>query len=412
VRDRGSILRGVIVGGSDVKVGLDSDEFTDPDVESADPVTEALELIESWVGASAPVPADLLASVVDEVGLPARRYRAFLDVLEARGHQIEPVDDDATDDEPGPSRGGATTYSFTVDGFKNFLNQAGRHRLFTADQEYALAQEMAHGEIARQALATLEPPPDVEADLLRRVRDGERAKEQFILANVRLVVSIAKRYTWSGMPLDDLVQEGLLGLNRAVEKFDASRRLKLSTYATWWIRQAITRSIADKSRIVRIPVHMVEEINRVHRTRRRLLGELNREPTLEEVSAVLEVDPKRVREIESYDRFTVSFDLPIGDGDSTIGDFVAAPEAVSVENAAVRALLTEAIEEALEHLNDRERQVVSLRFGLDDGKIRTLEEVGKEFGVTRERIRQIESKTLEKLRHPRRTARLRDFLGP
>jgi RNA polymerase primary sigma factor len=300
----------------------------------------------------------------------------------------------------------------SFDPVRMYLKEIGTVPLLTGEQEVTLAQRIEAGVQAGERLECGAVFSDDETTSLEAVvTDGEMAKKQLTEANLRLVVSIAKRYVGRGMALLDLVQEGNLGLIRAVEKFDYTKGFKFSTYATWWIRQAITRAIADQARTIRIPVHMVETMNKVMRVQRAMLQELGREPTVEEIAEKVELTPDRVRDIQRISLEPVSLETPVGEeDDSSLGDFVEDPSAIAPATAAARALLTEAIEEALDELSDRERQVVRLRFGLDDGQVRTLEEVGKEFGVTRERIRQIESKTLAKLRHPTRSQRLRDYL--
>jgi RNA polymerase primary sigma factor len=300
----------------------------------------------------------------------------------------------------------------SFDPVRMYLKEIGKVPLLTAEQEVTLAQRIEAGLLASERLELEDNvTEEAHASLEAVAVDGQLAKRQLTEANLRLVVSIAKRYVGRGMALLDLVQEGNLGLIRAVEKFDYTKGFKFSTYATWWIRQAITRAIADQARTIRIPVHMVETMNKVLRIQRQMLQELGREPTVDEVAIKVEMTPDRVREIQRIAQEPVSLETPVGEeDDSFLGDFVEDPAAIAPATAAARALLTEAIVEALEELNDRERQVVRLRFGLDDGQVRTLEEVGKEFGVTRERIRQIESKTLAKLRHPTRSQRLRDYL--
>jgi RNA polymerase primary sigma factor len=309
---------------------------------------------------------------------------------------------------PRPERSEGASF----DPVRMYLKEIGKVPLLTGEQEVTLARRIEAGVHASERL---ESHPflseDQRTSLEAVATDGDMAKRQLTEANLRLVVSIAKRYVGRGMALLDLVQEGNLGLIRAVEKFDYTKGFKFSTYATWWIRQAITRAIADQARTIRIPVHMVETMNKVLRVQRSMLQELGREPTVEEVAAKVELTPDRVRDIQRISLEPVSLETPVGEeDDSSLGDFVEDPSAIAPATAAARALLTEAIEEALEELNDRERAVVRLRFGLDDGQVRTLEEVGREFGVTRERIRQIESKTLAKLRHPTRSQRLRDYL--
>ncbi len=304
------------------------------------------------------------------------------------------------------------------DPVRMYLKEIGKVPLLTAEQEVTLAQKIERGLGAAAQLVILEDsygsesvPRGERRPLERQVTEGLEAKEILIEANLRLVVSIAKRYRNRGMAFLDLIQEGNLGLMRAVDKFDYTKGFKFSTYATWWIRQAITRAIADQARTIRIPVHMVETINKVVRVQRQMLQELGREPTLEELADRTEMTTSRVREILRINQDTVSLNEPMGDEeDFSLSDVIEDQGAVVPADAAARALLNEAVKQALSELSDREQKVVRLRFGLDDGQMRTLEEVGREFGVTRERIRQIESKTLAKLRHPMRSSRLRDYL--
>jgi len=300
----------------------------------------------------------------------------------------------------------------SFDPVRMYLKEIGKVPLLTAEQEVRLAQRLEAGVLAQERLdAEPDLSPETRAGLEAVVTDGVLAKRHLIEANLRLVVSIAKRYVNRGMALLDLVQEGNLGLMRAVEKFDYTKGFKFSTYATWWIRQAITRAIADQARTIRIPVHMVETMNKVLRIQRQMLQELGREPTVDEVAAKVDLSPDRVRDIQRIALEPLSLETPVGEeDDSFLGDFVADDSAISPDSAAERERLKAEIEMAMLELNPREQQVMRLRFGLEDGQIRTLEEVGREFGVTRERIRQIESKTLAKLRHPTRSQRLRDYL--
>ncbi|MFZ4585410.1 MAG: RNA polymerase sigma factor RpoD [Acidimicrobiia bacterium] len=373
-------------------------------IEVVDEIAEEIALEDERRAAGKPeAPATQRSSRTTTASAPSRPGSA---VTPARGGRIEPVP-------ARPESGGS------FDPVRMYLKEIGKVPLLTAEQEVQLAKRIEAGVLATDRLVldeegvpTAAVSEEERASLLAVVADGDLASRQLVEANLRLVVSIAKRYVGRGMALLDLVQEGNLGLMRAVEKFDYTKGFKFSTYATWWIRQAITRAIADQARTIRIPVHLVETMNKVMGMQRQLLQELNREPTIEEVAAKVDMTPDRVREILRLSQAPVSLETPVGeeDGDSNLGDFVEDPNVINPSAAAARALLTEAIEEALEELNDRERAVVRLRFGLDDGHVRTLEEVGKEFGVTRERIRQIESKTLAKLRHPTRSQRLRDYL--
>ncbi|MBE6464141.1 MAG: RNA polymerase sigma factor RpoD [Eggerthellaceae bacterium] len=304
----------------------------------------------------------------------------------------------------------------TGDPVRMYLKEIGKVLLLTADEEIDLAMKIEAGVAATEELEKAEEEGREldrrEKRRLSRIEQvGLDAKQQLIEANLRLVVSIAKRYVGRGMLFLDLIQEGNLGLIRAVEKFDYTKGFKFSTYATWWIRQAITRAIADQARTIRIPVHMVETINKLVRIQRQLLQELGREPTPEEIGQEMGLPAERVREIQKISQEPVSLETPIGEEeDSQLGDFIEDDAAVVPPDAASFSMLKEQLGKVLDGLAERERKVISLRFGLEDGHPRTLEEVGREFGVTRERIRQIESKTLAKLRHPSRSSKLKDYL--
>ncbi|MGZ6589981.1 MAG: RNA polymerase sigma factor RpoD [Solirubrobacteraceae bacterium] len=301
----------------------------------------------------------------------------------------------------------------TSDPVRMYLKEIGRVPLLTAADEVDLAKAVEAGLFAAQKLVTSPPLPDRLRRELEAVElDGRNAKKRLVESNLRLVVSIAKRYVGRGMQFLDLIQEGNLGLIRAVEKFDYTKGYKFSTYATWWIRQAITRAIADQARTIRIPVHMVETINKLVRLQRQLLQRLGREPTPEEIGQEMDMTPERVLEILRLSQEPVSLETPIGEEEegSHLGDFIEDSDAVVPLDAASFILLQEQLEGALTTLSEREKQVIKLRFGMTDGHPRTLEEVGREFGVTRERIRQIESKTLSKLRHPSRAQQLKDYL--
>ena len=350
--------------------------------------------------------AALAQEVVDQLMAEVEQLPSDAEKREARRTRLE-------------AAGWATTMesSGSSDSVRVYLKEIGRVPLLSAAEEVSLAKRIEAGLEAAEQIADLAAAGTL-GDLdfaarrkLQRVeKDGERAKRDLTRANLRLVVSIAKRYVGRGMQLLDLVQEGNLGLMRAVEKFDYTKGFKFSTYATWWIRQAITRSIADQARTIRIPVHMVETMNRVHRTQRQMLMELEREPTIEELADRVDLTPVKVREILKFSQDPVSLEAPVGEDNSSLGDFIEDTRADSPADVAAKGMLGAAVLEALEELNDREKEVVRQRFGLIDGRARTLEEVGKDFGVTRERIRQIEAKTLAKLRHPHRSKKLRDYL--
>ncbi len=315
------------------------------------------------------------------------------------------------DDEDAPAQQ-VVTAGATADPVKDYLKQIGKVALLNAEQEVELAKRIEAGLFAEEKLNSGEQlDPKLRRELYWIAQDGKNAKNHLLEANLRLVVSLAKRYTGRGMLFLDLIQEGNLGLIRAVEKFDYTKGFKFSTYATWWIRQAITRAMADQARTIRIPVHMVEVINKLARVQRQMLQDLGREPTPEELAKELDMTPEKVVEVQKYGREPISLHTPLGeDGDSEFGDLIEDSEAVVPADAVSFTLLQEQLHSVLDTLSEREAGVVSMRFGLSDGQPKTLDEIGKVYGVTRERIRQIESKTMSKLRHPSRSQVLRDYL--
>ena len=378
---------------------LDAGELSDVldemdlDGDQMDSIYDSLETLGIEVGTE-----DFLAALPDEDGEPAMEEIAEIE-------EEELVDPNSLVD------------SFNIDDpVRMYLKEIGKVPLLTADQEVELATAMSAGREAKERLAELEEsgetlPEDEMAALKKQLKAGERAKQQLAEANLRLVVSIAKKYSGRGLHILDLIQEGNTGLIRAVDKFDYTKGNKFSTYATWWIRQAITRAIADQARTIRIPVHMVETINKLIRVSRQLLQELGREPTPEEIAEEMNMPVERVREILKISQEPVSLETPIGEEeDSHLGDFIQDDNVPVPADAAAFTLLKEQLVEVLSTLTEREQKVLRLRFGLDDGRARTLEEVGKEFSVTRERIRQIEAKALRKLRHPSRSRKLKDYL--
>ena len=374
-----------------------------------------------------------LSEVLDEMDLDGDQMDSIYDSLETLGIEVGTEDflTDLPNEDGEPAMEeiaeieeeelvdpNSLVDSFNIDDpVRMYLKEIGEVPLLTADQEVELATAMSAGREAKERLAELEEsgealPEDEMAALKKQLKAGERAKQQLAEANLRLVVSIAKRYVGRGMLFLDLIQEGNLGLIKAVEKFDYTKGYKFSTYATWWIRQAITRAIADQARTIRIPVHMVETINKVIRVSRQLLQELGHDPSPEEISEEMNMPVDKVREILKIAQEPVSLETPIGEEeDSHLGDFIPDEGASEPSEAASFTLLKEQLVDVLSTLTPREEKVLKLRFGIEDGRTRTLEEVGKEFNVTRERIRQIEAKALRKLRHPSRSKKLKDFLN-
>ncbi len=368
----------------------DEDELEDDDLESVE---------------------DIVADVAQAVDITAVEIETPIEEIEevivpAGGFVLSHTEED---DIPAQT---ATITGATADPVKDYLKQIGKVALLNAELEVELAKRIEAGLFAEEKLAGKRKlAKDTERDLRWVVKDGQKAKSHLLEANLRLVVSLAKRYTGRGMQFLDLIQEGNLGLIRAVEKFDYTKGYKFSTYATWWIRQAITRAMADQARTIRIPVHMVEVINKLARVQRQLLQDLGREPTPEELARELDMTPEKVVEVQKYGREPISLSTPLGeDGDSEFGDLIEDTEAVVPADAVGFTMLQRELERILQSLHPREAGVIKSRFGLGDGVQKTLDQIGEEFGVTRERIRQIESKTMSKLRHPSRSQMLRDYL--
>jgi RNA polymerase primary sigma factor len=357
--------------------------------------------------------ADVMMAL-DRADLPPEALDTAVRVLADEGVDVLTVpreDDTETEPEARPVEADSRRAATTSDLVRIYLREIGRVPLLTAEDEVELAKSIEAGLFADEKITDGTTVLGAAlGDLELLVAEGTSAKQRLIEANLRLVVSIAKRYIGRGLVFLDLIQEGNLGLIRAVEKFDYTRGYKFSTYATWWIRQAITRAIADQARTIRVPVHMVETINKLARVQRQLHQELGREATTEEIAAELGIEPERVAEIQRIAQEPVSLQSPIGEEESDLGDFIEDADAVVPMEAAAFIMLQDQLDRVLDQLTEREQRIIQLRFGLTDGHPRTLEEVGREFGVTRERIRQIESKTLAKLRHPSRAQPLREYL--
>ena len=401
----------------------------EPDPAELDAVAADLTLdpaaIEAELGADAPaastVPDPAVLATADPalalVVVPSAAAEEDDDDEDDEEGGAKPRSDDDDDDDDKKPLAAEGEVGISTDLVRAYLKEIGKVPLLTAEMEVDLAQRIEAGLFAAEKLRAAEAgdTPKLAAALRRDldwlVVDGGKAKRHLLEANLRLVVSIAKRYLGRGMLFLDLIQEGNLGLIRAVEKFDYTKGYKFSTYATWWIRQAITRAMADQARTIRIPVHMVEQINKLTRVQREMLQELGREPTPEELAKELDMTPEKVVEIQGYAREPVSLETTIGDDqDSSLGDFIEDADAPIAAEVVSYGLMQEQLGEVLRTLTDREAAVVKMRFGLVDGQPRTLDEIGREFGLTRERIRQIESKTLSKLRHPSRSQKLRDYL--
>ena len=375
-------------------------------------VAEVRELLEQGKLAGFVSSEDVTAALI-AAELPPESMDVVLRMLADSGVQIvDGAEEEDEEESAAKADGEAAKAAGTSDPVRMYLKEIGRVPLLSAAEEVDLAKRVEAGLFASEKLTTARDlPVGLERELEQVERDGQFAKKRLIEANLRLVVSIAKRYVGRGMLFLDLIQEGNLGLIRAVEKFDYTKGYKFSTYATWWIRQAITRAIADQARTIRIPVHMVETINKLLRVQRQMLQDLGREPTADELATELDMTPDKVVEIQGYAREPVSLEQNVGDeGDSQLGDFIEDADAPIAAEVVSFGLLQRELDSVLKTLPEREAAVVAMRFGLTDGQPRTLDEIGKEFGLTRERIRQIEAKTLSKLRHPSRSQKLRDYL--
>jgi RNA polymerase primary sigma factor len=399
----------------DIQAVLAAGELEEPDLEDVadlEDVVAAADDAEDVDGTEAPEADQPSAEADAEADADADASGGRVVKISAEGGEDEEILVFGDDDDDLPAAQVAVAGA-TADPVKDYLKQIGKVPLLNAEQEVELAKRIEAGLFAEEKLAegrhTLNT--DQRIDLEWIADDGTRAKNHLLEANLRLVVSLAKRYTGRGMLFLDLIQEGNLGLIRAVEKFDYTKGYKFSTYATWWIRQAITRAMADQARTIRIPVHMVEVINKLARVQRQMLQDLGREPTPDELAIELDMSPEKVIEVQKYGREPISLHTPLGeDGDSEFGDLIEDSEAIQPGEAVSFTLLQEQLHSVLDTLSEREAGVVSMRFGLTDGQPKTLDEIGKVYGVTRERIRQIESKTMSKLRHPSRSQVLRDYL--